>query len=88
MNLFFENLLRKLKFNESLARITGTLRDVCTFVTISGKILHRVRNSTHKSYIENQNKHFIFNNFFSEVVPFMRKMWKNMVEPDRPEMTL
>ena len=60
---FFFNLLRKWKFNESLARITGTLHDVCTFMTISGQILRRVRNSTHKSYIENQNKHFIFNNF-------------------------
>jgi hypothetical protein len=85
---FFEILLRKLKFNESLARITGTLHDVCTFVTISGYILCRARNGTHKSYIENQNEYFILNNFLTEVVPFMRKMWKNMVKPDRSEMTL
>jgi hypothetical protein len=77
-----------LKFNESLVRIMGTLRDVCAFVTISGYILRRVRNGTHKSYIENQNKPFIFNNFLTEVIPFVRKVWENMVEPDRPKMTL
>jgi len=58
------------------------------FCDISGQILRTVRNSTYKSYIENRNKHFIFNNFLTEVVPFMRKMWKNIVEPDSPEMTL
>jgi hypothetical protein len=29
---------------------------------------------------ENQNTHFVFNNFFSEIVPFMRKCGKNIVE--------
>jgi hypothetical protein len=33
--VFFENLLKKLKFHENLTRITGTLHeDICTFRTI------------------------------------------------------
>jgi len=31
-----------------------------------------MRNVSDKSYRENQNTHFIFNNFFPYIVPFMR----------------
>jgi hypothetical protein len=36
---------------------------------------------------ENQNTHLMFNNFFKKIVPFMRCA-ENMVEPDRPQMTI
>ena len=36
----------------------------------------------------NQNTHFVFNNFFSKIVPFIEIMWKNIVEPGRPQMTI
>jgi len=33
--VFFENLLKNLKFHANLTRITGTLNeDICTFMTI------------------------------------------------------
>jgi len=35
-----------------------------------------MRNVSDKSYRENQNTHFIFNNFFSKNVPFMRQCGK------------
>jgi hypothetical protein len=37
---------------------------------------------------ENQNTHFIFNNLlvFSENRAVCEIMWKNVVEPDRPQM--
>jgi hypothetical protein len=35
----------------------------------------------------NQNKHFILNNFFSEIRAFYEIMWKNLVQPDRPQIT-
>jgi hypothetical protein len=37
---------------------------------------------------ESQNKHFVFNNFFSENHAVYEIMWKNMVEPERPHMTI
>jgi hypothetical protein len=58
-------LLRKFKFHRSLTRITGTLHeDLCAFVIISRSILLRSRNVPGRSCRENQNTHFIFNNFF------------------------
>jgi len=31
----------------------------------------------------------MFNNvFFPKIVPFVRKMWKNIVKPDRPQMAI
>ena len=51
----------------------GTLHeDLCTFMIISRWILLRTRNVSDKSCRENQNTHFMFNNFFSKMVPFMR----------------
>jgi hypothetical protein len=37
---------------------------------------------------ENQNKHFTFNNFFFENYVVYEIMQKNIVEPDRPQMTI
>jgi hypothetical protein len=39
-----------------------------------------------KFYRENRNTHFVVNYDFSKIVPFVRKMWKNIAELDRPQM--
>ena len=55
-------------------RITGTSHDT----TFTFKSLLRMRYVSDKSCRENQNIHFIFNNCFLKVVPFMRycrKIW-------------
>ena len=53
--------------------MTGTLHeDVSTFLTISRLILLKMRNVLDKSCRENQNTHFMFNNFFPKIAPFMR----------------
>jgi hypothetical protein len=49
-------------------------------------ILLRMTNVSYK-YRENQNTHFTFNNFFSEKSN-VYEMWKIMVEPERPQMTI
>jgi hypothetical protein len=41
-----------------------------------------------KSCRENQNTHFIFNNFFLENRVICEMTWKNAVEPGRPQMTI
>jgi len=50
--------------------------DLCTLMIIYLAIV-RMRNASYISFTENQNTHFMFNNFFPKVVPFIT--WKNMV---------
>jgi hypothetical protein len=53
-------------------------------MTISRRIL-RTRNVSDKSCKENQNTYFTFNKLFL-LNPFVYEiMWKNVVEPERPE---
>jgi hypothetical protein len=42
-----------------------------------------MKNVSDKRYTENENTYFMFNNVFPKSVP-----WKNMVGPDRPQMTI
>jgi hypothetical protein len=44
--------------------------DVCTFVI--SRLILRMRNVSGKSCRKNQTAHFMFNNFFPKIVPFMR----------------
>ena len=45
-----------------------------------------IRNVVDKSCRENENARFAFNNFSSKIGQFMR-MWKNILEPGRPQVT-
>jgi hypothetical protein len=75
-----------------LTKLTGTFgEDVCTFMIISRRILLKRRNGLDKSCRENQNTHFVFSNFFfffSENPAVCETMWKNMVEPERSQLTV
>ena len=45
----------------------GALHEhLCTFMLTSGLILVRMGNISHPGCTENQNIHFVFNNFFPE----------------------
>jgi hypothetical protein len=37
---------------------------------------------------ETQNRHSVFNHFFSENRNVYEKTWKNMIEPDRPQIVI
>jgi len=51
----------------------GTLHeDVCTFMTVPHHLLLRMRGISVKSYREDQNTHFMSNNVFPKIGPFMR----------------
>jgi len=72
----------------------GTLyvnSNVLFFIT-SCSFLFRMRNVSDKSYRENKNTHFRFNYFifffFFENRAIYGIMWKNIVDPDRPQMTI
>jgi hypothetical protein len=87
--LFFENLSKISSFLKNLTRLTGYLHeDLCTFMITSRWVLLRMRNISDKSCRENQSTHFMFNNFFPENRAVYEIMWKNMVQRDRPQMTI
>jgi hypothetical protein len=74
---FFENLLKILKFHQNLTRLIGTLhKDQYTYLIESRLILLRMKTFSSKSCRENQNTHFVFDDCFSKMLPFMRKCVK------------
>ena len=87
--LFFENLPRRFKFLRNLTRIADALHDdVCIFTTVFRLSLLRMRNVLDRRCRENQSTHYLLNVFFPESRTVYRIMWENMVEPDRPQMTI
>jgi len=59
------------------------------FWVISRTSLLRLRNVSDRSCRGNQNRLVMFNNFFfSKIVPFNEIMWKNIVQPGRPQLTI
>jgi len=47
-----------------------------------------VRNVLDSNCKENQKRHFIFDSSFSENRTVYEMMWKNIVQPDRPLLTV
>jgi hypothetical protein len=61
--------------------------DICTFVQ-SRRIILTMRNVSDKSCRENQNTHFVFSTFFSEIsCRVSGNAKKSVVELDRSQMT-
>jgi hypothetical protein len=58
--------------------------DLCTLL-IPRPILLKITNVLVKMFRENQNKHFMFDNFFSENCTVCETIGKNMVVADRPQ---
>jgi len=40
------------------------------------------------NYKENQNTQSMFNNIFPKILGVYKAMWKNMVRPNRPQITI
>ena len=86
--VFSENLSRKFKLYWNLTRIMGTSReDQFTFMIVSLSGPLRARNYSDKCFRENQTAHFVFNNRFCKLCLYDIK-WKNIVELDRPQITI
>ena len=68
----------------------GTLyKDHYTFMIICRSVLLRMRNISYKCRANNQDEHFMSNNFFSPPKSCLcETKWKNIVEPDRPLKTI
>jgi len=81
LSIFPQNLSGKVKFDENLTRITGTLHEELRYIffVISRWIILRMRNVSDKSCRENQNTHFVFSNFFPQNRAVYEIMWKKYI---------
>jgi hypothetical protein len=71
----------------NVTRITGAIHeDEYTFLKISRSVLLRMTSFTHKLY--RKTKHTFYIHLFSENRAVYDIEWKNIVEPDRPQMTI
>jgi len=57
-------------------------------LAISHPFRLKMRNVSDKSCTENQNTHFTSNNFYFKERALYKTMWKNIVEPARPQMII
>ena len=81
----FENLSIK---NQLSLKSDNKKEDQYMFLIISCSIFLRTKNISDKSFRENKNTNFVFNSFFFENCTFYEIMWKNTVDPGRPQMTI
>ena len=58
------------------------------YLSIFRTMLLRMRNVSDKHCTENENTHFMFKTFFFLNCAIVEIMWKNMIEPDRLQMTI
>jgi hypothetical protein len=88
--IFYGKSVQKIRVSLQSDNNDGTLHEgKYTILIISYSVLFRMRNVSDKSCRGNQNARFIFNNIhFSENSAFYEIMWRNMVEPDRPQNTI
>jgi hypothetical protein len=63
-----------------------TWRPIYIYATMS--LILRMRFVSVYIWRQNQNTHFVLNNFFFENRPVCEIMWKNTVESDGPKMTI
>ena len=66
----------------------GTLHEDLCSIKMSLCILRKIKNSSDKNYREDKNTHFIFSNILTENLAVYEIMCKNVVEPDRLQMTI
>jgi hypothetical protein len=85
----FRKSVEKVKVSLQFDTNSGTLwAGRYTFLIISRSVLLRIKTVWEKGCRENQNTPFMFSNFFSKNRVVCEVMWKNTVEPDRPQMAI
>ena len=74
-----------LKYDTTIGHFT--LRPIYIF-NITHSVLLRKRSVSDQPCTETQNTHFMFNIFFPGNRVIYEIMWKNMVQPNMPQMTI
>ena len=85
LDVFWLNVMFQLFFRKFVEKVELSLkpdRNNGYFTWRSFHIYDNMRNALDKRCRENQNTHFVFNNSFPKVMPFMRQC--RVVEPERP----
>jgi hypothetical protein len=62
--------------------------NTCVNLLIIARLILRMRNVSDKSCKENQHTHFLFSNHFKVNRAVYEIMWKNIIESDRPQVTV
>jgi hypothetical protein len=83
----------KICFQKSFVKIRQEcryfIRNQFIFLIISRSVIFKMRNISGKSCREKRKTHFMFNNgFFFQNRAVGEITWKNMAEPDRPQMLI
>ena len=86
IGVFFEKLTKNSNFFNSDKNNATLHEDLRTFMIISRSIF--LKREFSDKILEEIKTHFLFNNFFSENRAVNETMRKNIVEPDRPQMTI
>ena len=92
-NLIFEYFSQVCRENSGLFEIGKELpsnlhEDQCKFMTTSPWVILRIGNFSDRICRENQNAHFSFKFFFFENLAVYEIMWQNVIESDRPQLTI
>jgi len=75
--VFFENLSSKFKFQYNLTRLTGTVHeDQYIFSIVYRSVLLKMRYVLCKNCKGNHSIHFIFDNVFYKIMPFLKQCGK------------
>jgi len=90
-NLIFEYFRKSVEKISSFVKIWLEWPVLCKKISVHffnhiRLVIFRMRNILDTSCKEKQNTHFMY--FFSENCDVYEVMWKDIVEPDRPEMTI
>jgi hypothetical protein len=85
--MFFRNMSKKIQFNYNLTRGTGAEREGIYTFMINRWILLRMRKGLVKICRESKRTFYVPITFFENRAVY-ESMWKNKVEPDRPQMTI
>jgi hypothetical protein len=85
--LFFQNMSWNFSFINIWKEYRVIQTVLCTLNIESGSNFLKMRCFKQKLY-KTQDTHFVFNNFFSEHHDIYETMWKNNIEPDKPQMTI
>jgi hypothetical protein len=88
--IFYLKSVEKIRVSLKSDNNNGTVHvGKYTFLIISHSVRLRMRNVSDKSCRGNQNARFILNNIhFFENPAFYGIMWRNMLQPDRPQNTI
>ena len=88
IGVYIENLSRKFSFHYNRTRIKGTLHeDQCTFSIICHSFLLRMKSFSDKC-VDKLEVHILCSATFFENLVIYEIMWKNVVDRDRPQMTI